>query len=48
MIPSARVRESRGWEVVFSTPLLDKPPQRVTLNTRSAGGVAILAAVVGK
>ena len=46
-----RVRESRGWEVIFSTPLLDKPPQRISLNTRSAGGTAgepILAAVVGK
>ena len=46
-----RVRESRGWEVIFSTPLLDKAPQRVSLNTRSAGGVAgepILAAVVGE
>ena len=46
-----RVRESRGWEVIFSTPLLDKPPQRVSLNTRSTGGVArepILAAVIGE
>ncbi len=46
-----RVRESRGWEVIFSTPLLDKPPQRISLNTRSAGasaGEPILAAVVGK
>lgn len=48
---SLRVRESRGWEVIFSTPLLDKAPQRVSLNTRSASGVSgepILAAVVGK
>ena len=42
------VRESRGWEVIFSTPLLDKSPQRMTLDTRSMGSGVILAAVVGK
>ncbi len=44
------VRESRGWEVVFTTPTLERVPQRIALNTRVAGGQGgpILAAVVGK
>lgn len=44
----SRVRESRGWEVIFTTPPLDRHPQRVCLNTRYVGGTAILAAAIGK
>lgn len=45
------VRESRGWEMVFTTPPLERVPQRVALNTRSVGGGGgggpRLAAVLG-
>ena len=44
------VKESRGWEVVFTTPTLERVPQRIALNARIAGsqGGPILAAVVGE
>ena len=49
------VRESRGWDVLFTTPLLERVPQRIALNTtvstRAAGGAGntgpVLAAVLG-
>ncbi|XP_064402995.1 BTB/POZ domain-containing protein KCTD3-like isoform X2 [Halichondria panicea] len=43
------VKECRGWEVVFTTPTLERVPQRIALNTRISGGQGgpILAAVVG-
>ena len=46
------VRESRGWEVVFTSPPLEKPPQRIALSSRVVGhgvpGGPLLAAVLGK
>ena len=44
------VKESRGWEVAFTTPTLERVPQRIALNARIAGsqGGPILAAVVGE
>ena len=52
-VPS--VRESRGWDVLFTTPPLERVPQRIALNTTvsmraaGAGGSTgpILAAVLG-
>ena len=51
------MRESRGWEMVFTTPPLERVPQRIALNTRNVGGAGavgggggggpVLAAVVG-
>ena len=50
--PLFSVRESRGWEMVFTTPPLERVPQRVALNTRSVGGGGgggpRLAAVLGE
>ena len=46
------VRESRGWELVFTSPPLEKPPQRIALSSRVVGhgvlGGPLLAAVLGK
>ena len=45
------VRESRGWEAVFTSPPLEKPPQRIALSSRVVGhgvpGGPLLAAVLG-
>lgn len=46
-----RVRESRGWDVIYTTPPLERVPQRIALNTRMVGGAhggPIVAAVLGK
>ena len=32
-----RVKESRGWELVFTTPYLDKPPQKIAVNAKVIG-----------
>jgi hypothetical protein len=53
ILPS--VRESRGWDVLFTTPPLERVPQRIALNTtvsmRAAGAAGstgpILAAALG-
>ena len=45
------VRESLGWEVVFTTPPLQRVPQRIALNARptsAALGGPVLAAVLGR
>ncbi len=42
---------SRGWELVFTTPPLEKSPQRIALNgrvTATALGDKLLAVVLGK
>ena len=31
---SCRVKESRGWELMFTTPYLDKPPQKIAVNAK--------------
>ncbi len=44
------VRESRGWEMTFSTPPLERVPHRIALNTRNVGGAGggpVLAVVLG-
>jgi hypothetical protein len=49
--PPGSVKESRGWELVFTSPHLDKPPQRIALSSRVMGhGVPrgpLLAAALG-
>ena len=42
---------SRGWELVFTSPPLEKSPQRIALNgrvTATALGDKLLAVVLGK
>ena len=34
---SCRVKESRGWELMFTTPCLDKPPQKIAVNSKVIG-----------
>ena len=50
--PPGSVKESRGWELVFTSPHLDKPPQRIALSSRVMGhGVPrgpLLAAALGE
>ncbi len=44
------VRESRGWEMTFITPPLERVPQRIALSTRNVGGTGggpVLAVVLG-
>jgi len=31
------VKESRGWELVFTTPHLDRPPQKIAVNAKVIG-----------
>ena len=37
VLVSCRVKESRGWELVFTTPYLDKPPQKIAVNAKVIG-----------
>ena len=37
MCVSCRVKESRGWELMFTTPYLDRPPQKIAVNTKVIG-----------
>ena len=32
-----RVKESRGWELVFTTPYLERPPQKIAVNAKVIG-----------
>ena len=44
-------RESRGWDLVFTTPTLERVPQRIALNARCTAtslGDKMLAAVLGQ
>lgn len=46
-----RVKESRGWELVFTTPYLDRPPQKIAVNAKVIGnglGDKMLAYSTGK
>ena len=48
---SLSVRESRGWELMFTTPPLERVPHRIALNVRSVAGASggpTLAVVIGK
>ena len=48
---SLSVRESRGWELMFTTPPLERVPHRIALNVRSVAGASggpTLAVVVGR
>ena len=37
MCISCRVKESRGWELMFTTPYLDRPPQKIAVNAKVIG-----------
>ena len=28
------MKESRGWELVFTTPYLERPPQKIAVNAK--------------
>ena len=47
----SRGREGRGWDLVYTSPLLDRAPQHVSLRTKVGGGShlgdKLLAAVLG-
>ena len=48
---SCRVKESRGWELMFTTPYLDKPPQKIAVNAKVIGnglGDKMLAYSIGR
>ena len=32
-----RVKESRGWRLVFTTPYLERPPQKIAINAKVIG-----------
>ena len=43
-------KECRGWDLVFTSPPLERVPQRIALTTRPVGGASgapILAVVLG-
>ena len=45
-----RVKESRGWELVFTTPYLETPPQKIAVNAKAIGnglGDKMLAYSIG-
>ena len=51
MIACVSARESRGWDLVFTTPTLERVPQRIALNARCTAtslGDKMLAAVLGQ
>ena len=51
LLLSLSVRESRGWELMFTTPPLERVPHRIALNVRSVAGASggpTLAVVVGR
>ena len=33
------MKESRGWELVFTTPLLERPPHKIAVNAKVIGNV---------
>ena len=37
MCISCRVKESCGWELMFTTPYLDRPPQKIAVNAKVIG-----------
>ena len=37
LLISCRVKDSRGWELMFTTPCLDRPPQKIAVNAKVIG-----------